>query len=266
MSEFEWISTAVPRQVVAVRMRTGDRLRLPELAGGFGVLAIAFDPGGDANAVLELEEALHAAGAHLVMGCGGPGADLWESGILAAVEGLRSPAEALEFYFGGTVLGLGMAVTQFVVLCLDGDDEDWRSVRGAVRDYLASHVDWRLHAAADAGRLDDVRQAIAAGWPLEEFDDSLAWTPLHQAVNAGHLEIAQMLLAAGVAVDRRCEERIGDTALALVADRCSVAMAQLLIDAGADPTVPGWMGLTALDRVRQRGDVDGDAVRRVLGA
>lgn len=266
MSESEWLSTALPRRVVAVRQQSGERLHLPELAPGFGVLALLFEPSRNHAAILELKDDLRAAGASLVSGCGGPGADLWDDGVLAAVPGLRSIEAALEFYFDGTALGQGMAVTDFVVLCLDGDELDWRSVRDTARQYLASHVDWRLHAAADAGRLDEVRQAIADGWPLEEFDDSLAWTPLHHAANAGHLEVVRALLAAGVAVDRHCAARIGDTALAMVAGHGSAAMARLLLDAGADPTVPGWMGLSALDRVRRRDDDQAAAVRAVLGA
>jgi hypothetical protein len=37
-----------------------------------------------------------------------------------------------------------------------------------------------------------------------------------------------------------------------------------LIAAGADPTIPGWMGLTALDRADDRDDLDASKIRVLL--
>jgi hypothetical protein len=247
-----------------VRMRTADRLHLSKLQPPFGVLALAFDPHQQPAAIERLQTALLEAGASPIRGVGGPGADLWEEGILAAVANLRVPKEAIEFYFGGTVLGMGMAVTDFLVLALDADDAAWRDTVDATRSFLSRRADWRLHAAADAGREADVRQAIEAGWPIEEFDSDLAETPLHMAARHGHLGIMRMLLAAGADVNRRCEERIGETPLGLVADTCSLAVASMLLEAGADPTIRGWMGLTALDRAAARTDEVGKAVLSLL--
>ena len=230
-----------------------------------GVLSIAFDASERPVAVERLKNALDQAGALPFMGIGGPGADLWEEGMLSACEWARSPKSAIDFYFDGTVIGFGMQVTDFAVLCLDGDDADWREVLDATRS-MSGHVDWRLHAAANAGREADVRVAIADGWPIDDFDDDLAETPLHQAAREGHLDIMRMLLAAGADVNRHCEDRIGETPLSLVADTCSLEVAQLLIDAGADPTIQGWMGLTALDRAASRTDEEGKAVHALLRA
>lgn len=266
MGHFEWVSTSLPRRVVLVRMRTVDELCLPTLKSPFGVLVTAFNPLERRVAVDRLKDALECAGASPVRGVGGPGADLWEDGILSAVECLRSPKEALEFYFDGTVIGMRMEVTDFAVLCLDCEDEEWREMLEASRGFLSSRVDWRLHAAADAGRTAEVAQAIAGGWPIEDFDDDLAETPLHKAARNGHLDIMRMLLAAGADVNRHCEDRIGETPLGLVADTCSLQLAHLLIDAGADPTIRGWMGLTALDRAAGRTDEAGKAVFALLKA
>ena len=145
MRNLESITTTMPRRVVAMRVRS-------DLPAGFGVLVVAFDPDANVTAVQRRKDELRDAGAHPVVGCGGPGADLWEPGILAVVGELRSPGHAVEFYFGSIVIGFGTAVSQFVVLCVDGDDDQWRELCQTVRAYLASHVDWRLHAAADAGR------------------------------------------------------------------------------------------------------------------
>lgn len=264
MSHHEWVSTSLPRRVVTVRMRTVDDLQLPTLRAPFGVLPLAFDPAQSRAAVARLKAALADVGAAPVMGFGGPGADLWEEGILSAMESFRSPKEAIDFYFDGTTIGMGVGVTDFAVLSLDGDDSDWREVLGATRDFLARRVDWRLHAAADAGREDEVRQAIADGWPIDDFDDDLAETPLHMAARNGHITILRMLLAAGADVNRHCEDRIGETPLSLVADTCSPEVASLLMAAGADPTIRGWMGLNAIDRAARRTDEAGSLVLALL--
>lgn len=39
---------------------------------------------------------------------------------------------------------------------------------------------------------------------------------------------------------------IGNTPLREVAANCSYEVAKILIEAGADPTIPGWMQITAL--------------------
>jgi hypothetical protein len=41
-------------------------------------------------------------------------------------------------------------------------------------------------------------------------------------------------------------------------------MAKLLIDAGADPTIRGWMQMNALDRARQRKDANARKIIRLL--
>lgn len=72
------------------------------------------------------------------------------------------------------------------------------------------------------------------------------------------------MLAAGAKVDARDEARAGNTALAEVAAECSLEMAKALVEAGADPTIPGWMQLTALDRAKKRQRDDGPKVYELL--
>ena len=43
-------------------------------------------------------------------------------------------------------------------------------------------------------------------------------------------------------------------------------MAQLLVDSGADPTIPGWMQLSALDKAHGRKRGDGPTVYELLVA
>jgi ankyrin repeat protein len=79
---------------------------------------------------------------------------------------------------------------------------------------------------------------------------------LHYAARGEHLDLVQLLLGSGARVDAHHAPTIGNTPLGDVAATCSLAMARLLVEAGADPTIPGWMQLTALDKAagRQRGD------------
>ena len=89
-------------------------------------------------------------------------------------------------------------------------------------------------------------------------------TPLHYAARKGHLEVAACLLAAGADVNAHDEAMIGETPLGEVAGNCSLEMARLLVEAGADPTIEGWMHLTALHRSADRQRLDGPAVHALL--
>ena len=127
--------------------------------------------------------------------------------------------------------------------------------------------DWfereRLHRAAADGDLDEVRRLVAAGHPLNAFDE-LAFTPLHHAATRGHVAIMRVLLAAGAGVDARDEARIGDTPLGAAAATCTLEVAQVLVEAGADPTVAGWMMNSALDRAARRKRPEGVRVHAYL--
>ena len=133
------------------------------------------------------------------------------------------------------------------------------------RHLIAQFQREQLHRAAGAGDLARVRELLAAKYPINRFDD-LGKTPLHHAVAGDHLAIVDHLLRAGANVNARDDRLIGDTPLAEYAGSCSYAMAKRLIDAGADPTIPGWMMLTALDRARDRKRADGRAVLALLQA
>jgi ankyrin repeat protein len=121
-----------------------------------------------------------------------------------------------------------------------------------------------LHFAAGHGDLQRVQQLLTAGADINGFDDDMGWTPLHYAVVAEQYEVAKYLIEHGADVNAHHEARIGNTPLAEIADRCSLRIARLLVDAGADPTIPGWMQLTALDRARSRRRGEGPKVYELL--
>ena len=117
--------------------------------------------------------------------------------------------------------------------------------------------------AAQDGDLDEVRRLVAEGEDVNGFDD-LGKTPLHYAVEREHLDVARHLLEHGADVNARHEQSLGNTPLGEVAATCSYVIAKMLVDAGADPTIPGWMQLTALDRARKRKRGDGPDVYELL--
>jgi ankyrin repeat protein len=121
----------------------------------------------------------------------------------------------------------------------------------------------QLHFAAQDGDLIRVRQLLAEGRSPNAIDD-LSRTPLHYAAERGHIDAMRLLLESGADVNAHDEPRIGNTVLREVAGTCSLAVAEVLTDAGADPRIPGWMQLTALHVAEQRKDPEGQRVYALL--
>jgi ankyrin repeat protein len=130
-------------------------------------------------------------------------------------------------------------------------------------EFTAQFQRERLHRAAEVGDIALVEDLLKRKYPVNRFD-SLAMTPLHYAVRGEHFAVVDRLIRAGANVNAHDERQIGNTPLSDNAESCSYEMARRLIDAGADPTIPGWMMLTALDRGERRKRPDGQAVLKLL--
>jgi ankyrin repeat protein len=129
-------------------------------------------------------------------------------------------------------------------------DEDWQDPEA-------------LHFAAQHADLDSIKRLLAEGTDINAFDE-LGKTALHWAAMNEHLNVAAFLIELGADVNAHHEPTIGNTPLGEIAGACSFEMARLLIMAGADPTIRGWMQLNALDRARGRKRGDGPRVYDLL--
>ena len=134
--------------------------------------------------------------------------------------------------------------------------------------YQEHGEDWfqeeQLHFAAEAGDLRRVKELVKNGYDVYAFDADLSRTPLDYAAIGEHLGVVKFLLSVGADVNAHEEERIGETPLGQVAANCSYEMAEVLVRAGADPTIPGWMQITALDHARERKKKEGRRVYELL--
>ena len=125
--------------------------------------------------------------------------------------------------------------------------------------------DWRLHYAASEGDLKSVQALISEGLPINVLD-KIGSTPLHYAAKGNHIAVVEYLVSMGADVNGQAngEGWQDDTPLVSVAATCSFEMAELLIKLGADPSLPGWMGNSALDQAKERTDPEGRAVYNLL--
>jgi ankyrin repeat protein len=120
-----------------------------------------------------------------------------------------------------------------------------------------------LHFAAQSGDLKEVNALLTKGYDPNAFDD-IGHTPLHYAAKAGHAAVVERLVSAGANVNSHDESQIGDTPLGHISGNCSYEMAELLIRLGADPTIRGWMQISALDRASERKKPEGRRVYQLL--
>jgi len=111
----------------------------------------------------------------------------------------------------------------------------------------------QLHQASADGNLAEIQRLLQTDHvKLINVFDELSLTPLMRAAMGGHVEAVKLLLEAGADINAHDDRRVGNTALNEVAGDGSFVMIEALLEAGADPTLRGWMDLNALDRAKHR--------------
>jgi ankyrin repeat protein len=87
---------------------------------------------------------------------------------------------------------------------------------------------------------------------------------LHYAAEGEHLEVVKLLIANGANVNAICEPMIGTTPLAHVAQTCSLKMAELLLRAGASPTLSIGLSRNAIEAAKNRKRGEGPRVYELM--
>jgi ankyrin repeat protein len=127
--------------------------------------------------------------------------------------------------------------------------------------------DWyeaqQLHFAAMDGDVEKCAQLVAGGYDPNTFDE-IGNTPLHYAAEKEHFDIVSFLLSHGANVNSLDVPKIGQTPLSHVAQTCSLKMARILLDAGADPTLGIGLSGNAIDRAKNRKRGEGPRVYQLL--
>ncbi len=117
-----------------------------------------------------------------------------------------------------------------------------------------------LCTAAEAGRTGDVRRLISLGAdPNARFEGA---TPLYLAAVQGEYQCASVLLQAGASPNEESHGRRSGLPLAAAAAHANLAVAELLVQHGADPLLRESSGSTPLDWARGW-DEDHDSHRAV---
>jgi ankyrin repeat protein len=120
-----------------------------------------------------------------------------------------------------------------------------------------------LRLAAAEGDIAKVERLLNEGVSPNEFDE-VGLTALHYAAQGEHHATVALLLARGADVNAHDQSTIGNTPICQIAATCSLQMATLLVNAGANPRIRGWMQLDALDRSRKRKRGEGPQVHALL--
>ena len=97
---------------------------------------------------------------------------------------------------------------------------------------MGTEQEQALHWAAELGQIEEVRALLSEGVDKDCVGGWRAQTPLCEAAVNGHVDVAQLLIAAGADINKG--DINGRTPMHWAAVRGHEKVAQLLIKAGAD--------------------------------
>jgi len=111
-----------------------------------------------------------------------------------------------------------------------------------------------LHSAAQGGRTQILEFLFRFRGRefINQFDD-LSLTPLAYAARERQLETVKLLLREGADVNAAHTSHAGNTALREATEAGHLEVVRALLEAGADPHIPGWMHITAMHKAKERG-------------
>lgn len=115
---------------------------------------------------------------------------------------------------------------------------------------LGADVD--VFAAAATGRLADLIRALDDPGALDSYSFD-GWTPLHLASFFGHRDAVGSLLDAGAMVDAISRNSLRNTPLHAAAAGRHTSVAVLLLERGANGSIPDSGGYTALKIAEENG-------------
>ncbi|WP_039456529.1 ankyrin repeat domain-containing protein [Candidatus Jidaibacter acanthamoebae] len=106
---------------------------------------------------------------------------------------------------------------------------------------------YKLYEAANTGKVVTVMGLLRDGADTNYVDDTSGKTALHQATEAGHTKIVELLLNHSVPVQVNLLDKVrGDTALHIAADKNHLAIAKMLLDKEVDTNLCNNFGFTPL--------------------
>ncbi|MBT4436456.1 MAG: hypothetical protein HOD00_02865 [Gemmatimonadales bacterium] len=120
----------------------------------------------------------------------------------------------------------------------EGDAGEVRALLQNGADVNAAHADGMtaLHWAAEAGHAEIAQILLSAGADAESVTRLGDYTPLHLAARNGHADVVKALLASGADANAATTAG-GATALHFAASAGSVSSVESLLEAGASPNV-----------------------------